>query len=63
LQIKRLTIGTLYVDLDENYKKYFLINNPNILVYNNELVLEIDKNFKKEIHSNNKDMKICKIIK
>jgi hypothetical protein len=58
LQIKRLIIGTLFVDLDENYKKNFLSNNPNILLYNNELVLEIHKNNKKEINSTNKDMKI-----
>lgn len=48
LQLKRLMIGTLFVDLDESYKKFFLHNNPNILVYNDELVLEVDKHSKKE---------------
>jgi hypothetical protein len=52
LQIKRLIIGSLFVELDESYKKYFLINNPNILIYNDELVLEIDKYNKKEIVPN-----------
>jgi hypothetical protein len=51
LQVKRLIVGTLFVDLDENYKKNFLSNNPNILVYNDELVLEIDKNIKREFIS------------
>ena len=48
LQIKRLMVGILFVDLDENYKKYFLINNPNILIYNDELVLDFEKIPKKE---------------
>jgi len=48
LQVKRLTIGMIYVKLDENLKKYFLSNNPNILIYNDELIYEFDKNFKKE---------------
>lgn len=48
LQVKRLCVGMISVNLDENLKKYFLSNNPNILIYNDELIYEIDKTFKRE---------------
>lgn len=48
LQVKRLCIGMISVNLDENLKKYFLSNNPNILIFNNELINEMDKTTKKD---------------
>lgn len=48
LQVKRLCVGILTVNLDENFKKYFLSNNPNILIYNDELIYEFDKTIKRE---------------
>ncbi len=48
LQVKRLCVGMISVNLDQNLKKYFLSNNPNILIYNNELIYEFDKTNKRE---------------
>ena len=48
LQVKRLCVGMIAVKLDETYKKYFLSNNPNIIIFNDELIYEFDKNIKKE---------------
>jgi len=48
LQIKRLCVGILYVNLDDTLKKYFLSNNPNILLFNDELIYDFDKVMRKE---------------
>jgi len=48
LQIKRLYVGILSVNLDDNLKKYFLSNNPNILLFNDELIYDFDKNVRRE---------------
>ena len=48
LQVKKLNIGIIYLNLDEQYKKYFLMNNPNIIQYNEEVLLFSDKIYKKD---------------
>lgn len=52
LQVKRLSVGILSIKIEENYKKYFLYNNPNIILFNNELIFEYEKVMKKDSNSN-----------
>ncbi len=48
LQIKRLFVAIISVNLDESLKKHFIFNNPNILIYNDELIYEYDKPIRRE---------------
>lgn len=43
LQIKKINVGILCLDLDENYKKFFLTNNPNIMKMNEEIIYFTEK--------------------